>query len=155
VITFTKISTSNPVLEEYENALKNKSYSREEAIEKATSLTGVKIHDIGNTSDQEMFYALKTLVGRKLNNYHPDEPNIMPENTSNLVIGHAGGTGSNWFFHGTNQRVPDYINKNIPQGEKAWVIACKTDDPKNFAKLEGSEVTSSGPTRNKIVFQRI
>ena len=151
-IEFTKLNEPRAESEKFSASIRAGAYSRQEAIAAAQKLTGMVIDDIGNTKDQELFYALDTLVGRKFNNLL-GESGLSPD-TSHIVIGHAGGSGNNWFFLGTNERVTDRINKHVPQGEKAWVVACKSGEERHFSMLHGEEVISNGP-RQKIAFKKM
>lgn len=58
------------------------------------------------------------------------------EEIKHVVLGHGTGTTINdtWVINGTKEKVFDYINKNIPAGEKALVCCCE-ETPKNLLKF--------------------
>lgn len=59
-----------------------------------------------------------------------------PKEIKHVLLGH--GTGSTiddtWVISGTNEKVFDYINRNIPKGEKALVCCCE-ETPKKLLQL--------------------
>jgi hypothetical protein len=144
-----KIKAVEPTHPEYQKFLdKLGTASRDELVAEASRISGITVHDVGNTSMEELVYSLRTLVNRRVNNM-PDREGCMPNELKHLVIGHAGGSGKNWFFMGNAGNVHDYVNNHVPEGEKAWVLACETQHSRYFNKLEGRELTSAGQRKDR------
>lgn len=153
MIKFTATKPINENFLAFKEMLSSPQYKREDVIKKAEELTSIKVHDTNTFSDKDLNLALETLVGRTLNNTMGALETI-PKETKHIVLGHAAGKDHNWFFT-TGERVSSYINKNIPKGEKAWVVACKKDEPRLIPHLVGEEIESQGQDRQKISFRKL
>ncbi len=138
-----RLEPIHPAYQAFLDGLKSGALDRAGAVNEAARLSGVTVHDVGNTSMGDLTFSLMTLINRTLSNM-PDTAGCKPNDIKHIIIGHAGGSGDNWFFLGNAGRVGDYVNAHVPAGQKAWVLACETGQRRFFNILEGREVISAG-----------
>jgi len=116
-------------------------FDRARAIADVEKLTGLKIHDAGNTHNMEMAQTLTALTVQKTN---PDilfSNEILPNDIKHVVIGHGQGEASgDWRFVDTNESVKDFIRANVPDGQKALCVVCSAEELGQFAFIPKNKV---------------
>ncbi len=128
-IKWENLPADNPEAVKFADSLLTE--NRDIAIRNTEQRLGITIQDLGNATDNEIKATLRYFVG------NPDKvPNV-----DSIIIGHGTGVGENWVVKGTNKT----IDSLVPEGKTAYVIACETSTPRNFATAQGKIIGASTP----------
>lgn len=114
----------------------------QEAAKYFESLCGLKLHlpsKYGTAEIKDFYsYLLSGFTTKK------------PKDVQHVLIAHGFGSSldGTWTIAGTNHKVFDYINKNIPRGQNVLVTCCETSNKTNGKIGVGENVWSINNANN-------
>jgi hypothetical protein len=102
-------------------------HEKAQVLREIQAETGVAIHPAENVTIEQLEMVICALLFR---------PETLPMGEfQHIVATHAYGEGEDWYVKGSTETVKAFVNRTVPQGETALVVACDTKVKRDFEML--------------------